>query len=112
MWVKNITDFGRFFYLNIPCLKINITLIIFTSSSSEEFTSIKQMHVSVSFRRPHMVFPYKALQIWLKRFSEYLAFQILYRPDSWQAFLYIYLLSFPRLQTFCIKWFAILFFMA
>ena len=22
MWVKNIADFGRFWYLNIPCLRI------------------------------------------------------------------------------------------
>ena len=34
MWVKNITDFGRFCY---SCLRINITLI-FMSSSSAEFT--------------------------------------------------------------------------
>ena len=37
MRVKNITDFWRFCHLNIPCLKINITLI-FISYSSEEFT--------------------------------------------------------------------------
>ena len=37
MWVKNFTDFLRFCYLNIPCLRINITLI-FTSSSSDEST--------------------------------------------------------------------------
>ena len=37
MWVKNITDFGRFCYLNIPCLRINITLI-FMRSLSDEFT--------------------------------------------------------------------------
>ena len=47
MWVKNITYFGRFFYLNIPCLRINITLI-FMSSSSKEFTSRKQMFLLVS----------------------------------------------------------------
>ena len=37
MWVKNITDFGRFCYLNILCIRINITLIVM-SSSSEGFT--------------------------------------------------------------------------
>ena len=36
-WIKHLTDFGRFCYINIPCLRINITLI-FMSSSSEEFT--------------------------------------------------------------------------
>ena len=29
MWVKNITNFGRFCYLTIPCLGINITLILY-----------------------------------------------------------------------------------
>ena len=47
MWVNNFTNFGRFFYLNIPCLRINITLI-FMSSLSEEFTSRKQMFLLVS----------------------------------------------------------------
>ena len=37
MWVKNIADFWRFCYLNIPCLRINIPLI-FMSFSIEEFT--------------------------------------------------------------------------
>ena len=53
-----------------------------------------------------MASPYKALQIWVKRFSEYLAYEPLHRPDSWQGFLYVYLLSFPR---FCIKRFPFLF---
>ena len=39
MWVKNITDFVRFCNLNIPCLRINIT-VIFMSSSSEKFRKI------------------------------------------------------------------------
>ena len=43
-----------------------------------------------------------------KTFSEYLAHEILHRPDSWQGFLYIYLLSFLRFQTFCIKRFPFL----
>ena len=29
MWVENTTNFGRFCYLNIPCLRINITLILY-----------------------------------------------------------------------------------
>ena len=41
-----------------------------------------------------MVSPYKALQIWVKRFSKYLAYERLHRPDSWQGFLYNYLSSF------------------
>ena len=47
-------------------------------------------------RETNVAFPYKALKIWVKRFAEYLAYEIFHRPDSWQGFLYIYLLSFPR----------------
>ena len=54
MWIKNITDFGRFCNLNIPCLIINITVILL-SSSSEEFThsrkTRKQMFLLVSGTR-------------------------------------------------------------
>ena len=32
MWVKNVTVFLRFCYLNIPCLRINTTLIFMSSS--------------------------------------------------------------------------------
>ena len=54
--VKNITDFGRFCYLNILCLRKNITLI-FMSSSNNEFTHQQEnskTDVSVGFRRPYM----------------------------------------------------------
>ena len=46
---------------------------------------------------------------WVKCFSEYLTDELLHRPDSWQGFLYIYPLSFPRFQSFCIKRFPFLF---
>ena len=55
-WLKNITEFWRFCYLNIPCLRINIALI-FMSSSSEEFTHKKEnskTDLSVGFRRPNL----------------------------------------------------------
>ena len=52
MWVKDVTNFLRFSYPNIPCLRINITLI-FMSFSSDEFTHLKT-DVSVGFRRPHL----------------------------------------------------------
>ena len=55
-WVKNITEFWRFCYLDIPCLRINIASI-FMSSSSEEFThkwENSKTDVSVSFRRPYL----------------------------------------------------------
>ena len=67
------------------------------------FLLVSGGHVCVPERDTNMASPYKALEIWLKRFSEYLACELLDRPDSWQGFLYIYLLSFPRFQTFCIK---------
>ena len=57
MWVKTITDFSRFCYLNIPCLRINIALI-FMSSSSEEFThkwENSRTDVSVGFQRPCLI---------------------------------------------------------
>ena len=37
MCAKNVTNFLRFCYLNIPCLRMNITFI-FTNSSSDVFT--------------------------------------------------------------------------
>ena len=84
MWVKNLTDFLRFCYINIPCLRITTTL----------------------------AFPYKALQIWIKRFSEYLAYELSQRLDSWRGCLYIYLHSFPDSGwTLSIHWFAFLFLM-
>ena len=73
MWVKNITDFWRFCYLNIPCLRINITLIFMRSSCENSRISRKtrkQMfllvsggHIGVPERDSNMAFPYKALQI-------------------------------------------------
>ena len=56
MWVKNVTDFWRFSYPNISCLRINITSI-FMSFSSNEFTHLwekSKTDVSVGFRRPYL----------------------------------------------------------
>ena len=44
-------------------------------------------------RDTDMAPPHKALWIWVKRFSEYLAFVKSHRPDSWRGFLYIHLIS-------------------
>ena len=71
MWAKNITDFGRFCHLNIPCLRISITLI-FMSSSSEEFTHqsensktdillVSGGHICAPERDTRMASPYNAL---------------------------------------------------
>ena len=89
------------------------------SSSSDKFTQSrktqKQMfllvpsgHLCAPRRDINMMSPYKALSIWVKRFSEYLVYKLCHRPDSWRGFLHIYLLSFPRFWTFCIDWFAFL----
>ena len=47
--LKNITDFWRFWYLNIPYLRINITLTFMSSSSENSKTD-----VSVGFRWPYL----------------------------------------------------------
>ena len=57
MWVKNITDFGRFCYLNIPCLRINITVILyefFKRWIDALVGKLRNNDVSVSFRRPYL----------------------------------------------------------
>ena len=51
MWVKNITDFGGFCYLNIPCLRINITLICM-SSPSERCMTFADCRLQTADRRP------------------------------------------------------------
>ena len=61
------------------------------------FLLVSGSHICAPERNTNMASPYKALQIWLKPFPKYLAYDISYRPDSWRYFLYIHLLSFPRL---------------
>ena len=121
--LKTLLIFWDFAILNILCLKINITLI-FMHSSSDEFMHItmktqKQMfllvsggHICVPRRDTNMASPYKAVYIWAKCSSDCLVYELLHRPDSWQGFLYIYLLSLPGHWTFCFDWFAFLFLMA
>ena len=57
------------------------------------FLLVSGGHICAPERDTNMASPYKALKIWVKRFSEYLAYELLHRPDSWQGFLYIYLWS-------------------
>ena len=73
------------------------------------FLLVSGGHICAPERDTNMASPYKALQIWVKRFSEYLAYEQWHRPDSWQGFLNIYLLSFPRFMNFCIDRFPFLF---
>ena len=117
-WVKNITNFGRFCYLNIPCLRINITLILYEFFKLRIHALVGKLKNRCFCWFPAAIFvPLKGTQtqsfkIWVKRFSEYLAYEISHRPDSWRGPLNIYLLLFPRLLTFCIEWFAIKFLIA
>ena len=66
-------------------------------------------HICTPQRDNNMASAYKALQIWVKHLSEYLAHEIRQRPDFWLGVLYIDLLSFPRFWTFCIEWFRFYF---
>ena len=64
----------------------------------------KQMFLMVSFGRicasqsdTNMASLYKTLQIWAKRFSDYLAYEISYKPNSgrsWQSISQV--LDFPH----------------
>ena len=122
MWVKNITNFGRFCFLNIPCLRINITLILYEFFKRWIHALVRKLknrcllvsggHICAPQRNTNMASPYKALlnlgktffrisRIWNIAQTWFLA-----RP------LHIYLLLFPRFWTFCIEWFAILFLIA
>ena len=50
IWVKNITDFWRFCYLNIPYLRMSITLVFMSSSR----------YICAPGRDTNMVSPYKS----------------------------------------------------
>ena len=112
MWVKNITKFLRFCYLNIPCLRIIIT-VIFMNSSSDEFSicrkNQRQMfllvsggHIGAPQMDTNMASSYKVFKIWVKHFFEYFAYKILHRPDSWWAF-WIFILYFPDSELYVLN---------
>ena len=56
-----------------------------------------------------MASPYKSLSILVKRFFEYVVYEIFLWPESWRVSLHIYLLSFPRFWTLSIEQFWFLF---
>ena len=68
---KIITDFGRFCNLNIPCLRINITVIfmipqaknsrISRKTRKQMFLLVSGGHIGVPERDTNKAFPYKAL---------------------------------------------------
>ena len=62
------------------------------------FLLVSGGHNCAPERDTNMASPYKALyKIWVNCYSEYLAYELLHRPDSWQGFFYIYLLSFSQI---------------
>ena len=117
VWVKNVTDFLTFCYLNIGCLRINITLL-FMSSSSDEFMHLKKnskTDVSVGFKRPYLS-PVKghqhgiSIQIYINLGKTFFPNFSHTRSHTdlicWPGFLYIYLRPFPMFWIFCIEWFT------
>ena len=103
MWVKNIADFWRFWYLNIPCLRRNITYsscdFLKRSNKFTRMTDCFYWFLAAMFvplrGTPNI---YKTLF-----FPNFLHIKIILpRRDSWQGFLYIHLLSFPTFWTFSI----------
>ena len=50
-----------------------------------------------------MVFPDKSLYIWVKRFFEYLVYELFLWPEIWWGSLRIYLLSFRRFWTLSVR---------
>ena len=72
MWVKKITDFWRVCYLNIPCLRINIALILISQvknslisrkTQKQMFLLISGGHICAPEKETNMVMasPHKAL---------------------------------------------------
>ena len=56
MWVKNVTDFGRFGYLNISCLKIKLILLnLYEFLKRRIYALVRKLEkkcVSVDIRQP------------------------------------------------------------
>ena len=74
--------------------------LISRKTQKQMFLLVSGGHISALQRDTNMVSPYKASEIWVKRFSEYLAYEISHRLDSWPGLLHIYLLLFARLLEF------------
>ena len=119
---KKVTDFLRFCYLNIPCIRI-VIIIFLMSFSSDEFTHLKKnstTDVSVGFQRPYLC-PSKGHQhgvslqsfinLGITLFRISLIRKISHRPDSWRGFLYIssYLFFISQILDF-LYWLVCIFF--
>ena len=62
------------------------------NTKKQIFLLVSGGHICAPQRDTKMASPYKALQIWVKRFSKYLPYKISHRPDSWRSLWHIYLL--------------------
>ena len=62
------------------------------NTKKQIFLLVSGGHICAPQRDTKMASPYKALQIWVKRFSKYLPYKISHRPDSWRSLRHIYLL--------------------
>ena len=92
MWVKNITDFGRFCYLNIPCRRIIITLIFMSSSSKKIQALVGKLENRCFCWYPAAMPSLKGTPTWLNRFSESRIWKI---AQTWfLARRFVYLSSF------------------
>ena len=67
------------------------------------FPLVSGSHICAPERETNIASPYKALQIWVKRFSEYLAYEPLHRPDSRQGFLLSIFFHFQILDFLYLK---------
>ena len=60
------------------------------------FLFVSGDHICAPQRDTDMVYPYKALlQIWVKRFYDYLEYELSHTPVSWRGFLLFMFFIFP-----------------
>ena len=71
-------------YLWIPQL---INSCISRKTPNQMFLSVSGGHICAPQMDINMASPYKALQIWVKRFCEHLTYGLFHRPDSWLVYL-------------------------
>ena len=74
-------------------------------TQKQMFLLVSGGHFCAPERDTNMASPYKALKTWVKRFSEYLAYELLHRPDSWQAFCIFIFFHFPDSRLSLLKGF-------
>ena len=123
MWVKTLSIFLKFCYLNIPRLRINITLLLLlplwdAQAMNSRISRKSQKRMVLFFRRPylcpseghqHGVFIQSFLNLG-KSFFRISHIWNIAQTSFLARLFYINPLSFPRFWTFCIEWFGIFIF--